>query len=60
MYTYIYIYIYSLAAPQLATHNTAFRTQVHDAGSQRIVANCKTPQTHSKRGFATQNAETGL
>jgi len=34
----------TLVAPLRATHNAAFRTQVHNAGSQRIAANCKTPQ----------------
>ena len=35
---------WALATPQRTTHNAAFRTQVHNAGSQQIVANRKATQ----------------
>ena len=45
----------TFVAPQRTTHNAAFRTQVHNAGSQCIAANCKTPQnTLETRGRNVQ------
>ena len=34
--------------PKSTAHNAAFRTQIHNEGSQRIVANCYTPPKRTR------------